>query len=179
MPQWIRWGMTMRGRPWFETERYSEDNRLDMVIESLADEAKREIAQQVLSIVLDLYTEGWAHRDLHARNLFLLDDGRVMLKDYETMTQYGASKPSFLSSYDITGRGLPSPYQTGSMGFFSNNQYLPSVVLGNALKVNPEDVPVLLAETLREEWRLRRSRKTEDAIDVARHFPIIPSGWPI
>ena len=83
-----RWGMTMRGRPWFETERYSEDHRLDMVIESLADEAKREIAQQVLSIVLDLYTAGWAHRDLHARNLFLLDDGRVMLKDYETMTQY-------------------------------------------------------------------------------------------
>lgn len=162
MPQWIRWGMTMRGRPWFETERYSEDHRLDMVIESLADEAKREIAQQVLSIVLDLYTEGWAHRDLHARNLFLLDDGRVMLKDYETMTQYGASKPSFLSSYDITGRGLPSPYRTGNMGFFSNNQYLPSSVLGNALKVIPEDVPVLLAEILREEYRMASATFKKD-----------------
>ena len=153
MPPWIRWGISLRGRPWFETERYRADQRLDAVCGRLSDAQKREVAQKVLSITLDLYAFGWAHRDFHARNLFLLDDGRVMLKDYETMVQYGLPKPRFLEAYDMTGEGLDSPYKTKNMGFFKQKISNTPIALGLALGVTEKDVPILLAEVLREEVR--------------------------
>ena len=153
MPPWIRWGVTWRGCPWFETERYPEDRRLDILLPRLSQVEKRGVAQKALSIVLDLYVNGWAHRDFHARNLFLLDDGRLMLKDFETMIRYGASKPSFMESYDMTGAGLESPYKTDQMGFFPPKIFNPCDVLGCILGVAKADVSGLLAELLRDEYR--------------------------
>ena len=148
MSSWRDWGVSGRGRPWFETERFHKSQRLDMVCRTATAEQKRDYARKALSVALDLYEAGWAHRDLKTANFFVRDDGGLVLKDFETLCRYPAKKPSFFGSYDLTGRGLPSPFRTAHQGFFAERPD----ALGAMLGVGPEEAAELLEELLRGEY---------------------------
>ncbi|SDC34097.1 glycosyltransferase [Shouchella lonarensis] len=104
----------------FTTDMYAMDNRLDTLSHVLSESAKDEVLGQIMSVILDLYVKGYAHRDIHARNIFCHNG--VQLIDYEYLIKYPDDHlPLFLESYDITGQGLPSPYNTQNMGFLNTH----------------------------------------------------------
>jgi serine/threonine protein kinase len=144
MPPWLDWGVSWRGRPWFETERHPKNQRLDIVARTATAAERRGYARQALSVALDLYAAGWAHRDLRPANFFVRDDGGLTLKDFETLRHYPERKPSFLACYDLTGRGLPSPFRTAHMGLFAPRPE----ALGAMFGLGSEDVPALMQELL-------------------------------
>jgi SAM-dependent methyltransferase len=105
------------GLNWFVRPWYPDAAQLPVPAETLDAEARSQLAGRALSIVLDLYVDGFAHRDFKARNLFYTG-GNLVLIDFETMTRYAdGERPRFTDSYDITGQGLESPYRTNHMGF--------------------------------------------------------------
>jgi hypothetical protein len=109
---------------------YPRETRLDKLAFSLSRPERRQIAGQAVAMIHDIYRRGFAHRDIHARNLFYVD-GQLKLIDFETMTAYPINRrPSFIQSYDITGHGLDSPFLTGNMGYASRIPYSVSSVLG-------------------------------------------------
>jgi SAM-dependent methyltransferase len=59
-----------------------------------------------------MFCEGYAHRDFHASNAFW-QEGQLFVIDFEAMAMYpDGARPPFEESYDLTGKGLPSPHQT-------------------------------------------------------------------
>lgn len=162
MPPWLAWGVSWRGRPWFDTERHPKSQRLDIVARTATTEERRHHARQALSVALDLYTAGWAHRDLRAANFFVRADGRLTLKDFETLCRYPERKPSFLACYDLTGRGLPSPFRTAHMGLFAPRPD----ALGAQFGLEPEDVCVLMQELLRGELAAADGGRPRDSMQL-------------
>jgi hypothetical protein len=115
---------------WLMCPMYPSQTRLDKVAFTLSRPERRRIAGQALAIIHDMYRRGFAHRDFHARNLFYVD-GQLKLIDFETITAYlPHQRTQFIQTYDITGRGLESPYLTGHMGYESRIPYSVSSVLG-------------------------------------------------
>ena len=66
--------------------------RLDYQSAHLDAEARRRCAVDALSIALELYRRGVAHRDFHCGNLYL-HEGRLLLSDFETCTTYEGEPP--------------------------------------------------------------------------------------
>jgi hypothetical protein len=115
---------------WIMCPMYPPDARLDRIAFSLTRSERRQVAGQAVGIIYEMYRRGFAHRDFHARNLFYVD-GQLKLIDFETMTALPHNcRPPFVESYDITGRGLESPYLTGHMCYVSRIPYSVSNVLG-------------------------------------------------
>jgi hypothetical protein len=109
---------------------YPLETRLDRVAFSLSRTERRHIAGQAVAIIYEIYRRGFAHRDFHARNLFYVN-GRLKLIDFETMIALPQNaRPPFVESYDVTGKGLESPYMTGYMCYRSRIPYSVSNVLG-------------------------------------------------
>ena len=129
------------GSNWILESFYPQAYRLDRVVDRLDDKAKLQLAVKSLSVLFDIHQAGFAHRDIHAENFFCAD-GQLILIDFETLTEQSVEVP-FEQSYDITGKGLPSPFMTGSMGY-SNSRSKRS--LSNVFGV-PFDKAV---ETLKE-----------------------------
>jgi SAM-dependent methyltransferase len=74
-----------------------------------------------------------------------------MAGDFETLCRYPeANAPAFVDSYDITGRGLESPYQTNAMGYAAERSLTLEKVLGVPLPVALQGVQEKLKEELRE-----------------------------
>jgi SAM-dependent methyltransferase len=106
------------GDLWYRREFYAAGGKAHFVSQTM--DARLEVARRLLAILLDLYCEGVAHRDVHLGNVFE-DRGKPKLVDYEHCVDYDQwETPSFLASYDITGRGLPSPHETKHAGFASD-----------------------------------------------------------
>ncbi|WP_263706282.1 glycosyltransferase [Shouchella tritolerans] len=115
-------------------EMYPFDHRLDAIAHVLTDNGRQIVIGQVMSMILDLFVEGFAHRDIHAKNIFFHHD-RIKLIDYEFMIPYPEGEmPSFINSYDITGKGLESPYNTKNMGFLGDYPLSVSNVLHISLE---------------------------------------------
>ncbi len=100
---------------------YPEAARLDRLSSLLGPSEKRKIAGMVLEVISDIYEAGYAHRDIHAKNIFYSNGGLVLI-DFETLCSQ-SNKVDLFESYDITAQGLPSPHLTGHMCF--NHERLP------------------------------------------------------
>ena len=134
--EWIPGGFSM--------PEFGSDARLDRAVEGLTAEQRVNIAARALSIALDINAAGYAHRDFHPGNLFWVD-GQLHLGDFETLIQLPQRTP-FLQSYDLTGRGLPSPHSTNNMCYVGSEGSLEQV-----LRV-PLDIAIeRLAGDLKEE----------------------------
>lgn len=141
-PQW-----TARGLHWYEREWFPDELRLDRVAGSLDEAELRRVAGEALSILLDIHTHGWAHRDFHARNLFYVD-GQLKLIDYESATPVpDNARCGFWESYDMTGYGLPSPWLTSNRCFLSDS----GSGMKNVLQVDASCTRRLLADALARE----------------------------
>lgn len=146
-PWMLPW--TRSGLNWFASPLLPSDCRLDHLAPKLDQPGRLLIAGQILSIILDMHRAGFAHRDLHAGNLFVVD-GKLIVTDFETLTRYpGPLPPPFRESYDITGRGLESPYMTGNKCFTSPHRLSVTSVLGVSLDEALGELRVLLKDDLR------------------------------
>ena len=134
----------------FVRKYYNENSRIDLIGHKLKKIEREKIAGQVLSAILDLYVEGFAHRDIHSRNLYYVDD-EIKLIDFETLCKYeGLDKLTFDNSYDVTGVGLESPFLTGNMGFLSRHPLSVSNILGISFAKAKDRLKDILLEELRE-----------------------------
>ena len=133
---------TTEGRQAFETElnayktfqKYNwcplllETRDNSIVIEYLNSETRldllknpsKELLEQIVWCLFELFYEGYAHRDFHSKNIFVTNKG-IKLIDYETIEKLNP-QIDFFESYDITGTGLESPYFTGNMGVLTNSR---------------------------------------------------------
>lgn len=94
---------------------YPAESRLDHAAVDMSDTVRLGVTCQAINILFDIFCAGYAHRDFHAKNLFWVDR-QLRLVDYECITPYPEEKrPPFPESYDITGEGLESPFQTDRM----------------------------------------------------------------
>ncbi|MCC5913832.1 MAG: FkbM family methyltransferase [Balneolaceae bacterium] len=131
-PQWLE-----LGDMWLKMKHYPSALRLDQMALSMSDEEKKQIAIKVLKVIKEIYTLGYAHRDLHAKNIFVID-GDPIVVDFETLCeQRNDHKDGFLSSYDINATGLESPYMTSQM-CYKNEKFYYS--LSNVLNVSIDDI---------------------------------------
>ncbi len=96
-------------------EYLDNDTRIDKAISLWDEKEKQEILKQIILVLLDLFSNGYAHRDFHCRNLFYSKQHGVKLLDYETIVNIENEATDFFNSYDVTGAGLESPYLTGNM----------------------------------------------------------------
>lgn len=116
MPTWIE-----SGRLRYVREMYPDADRLDRLAPLLGKDERVDLACRALTIVLDLYAHGYAHRDFHVLNLYCVD-GDLKLADFETLVPYPEPRAPFAESYDVTGEGLESPYKTRRMGFRARHE---------------------------------------------------------
>lgn len=134
------------GENYFIRDYYEENNRLDNYIKNISFNEKREIARNILSIILELYLCGYSHRDLHARNIFVVN-GQIKIIDFETMAKKNANS-QFLNSYDLTGKGLDSPFLTDNMCYVHESAFSLRNVLGVDLQQAIDDFKLLLKRKL-------------------------------
>ena len=80
-------------------------------------EDKEDIKVQIIEAVININLYRLAHRDLHIRNMFY-DKRTLYIIDYEFLTKNPVPLPQ---SYDLTGRGLPSPLSTSQMNIFHDS----------------------------------------------------------
>jgi len=145
MPWFTPW--TAHGRYWFAAPMYPSESRLDRLAPTLSGDERAELAGQSLSIILDLLVAGFAHRDFHAGNLFLVD-GQIRLVDYETLAAYPEGRrPGLRDCYDVTGQGLDSPWQTRNMCYANGTP----LCLADVLNVDFESAMRRLAGILKKQ----------------------------
>jgi acetyltransferase-like isoleucine patch superfamily enzyme/predicted RNA methylase len=113
-------------------EFFDSETRVDQ--ESVIKDS--ELLGEIIWCLLDIFNEGYSHRDFHSKNIFSTNRG-IKICDFETIIEHDF-KSNFLDSYDITGNGLESPFKTGMMHFFSESNYS----LGKKFKV-PEKSELL------------------------------------
>jgi len=109
---WIKSGQKENSGMWFTTTKYNSDCRLDKIVEKLDIHERYKVALDIFDAILDMYIEGFSHRDIHAKNIFYVD-GQIKIIDFEYIHPIGDMP--FLESYDITGRHLPSPCHADNM----------------------------------------------------------------
>lgn len=142
------------GDYYFVREYYPEETRLDKYVKKLNSKyEKRHLAGKLLEVLLDIYTEGYSHRDFHAKNIYIIDN-KIKLVDFEVLTKLPNPKVLFTDSYDITGKGLVSPYKTNNMCYMNPSPY----AIGNLLEVKLEEALEELRDILL--LRLKESSST-------------------
>ncbi len=129
-------------------ECYPQARRLDLCINELSSSEKDLVFGKILSALLDIYSAGYAHRDIHAKNIYVLNNNNVKLIDFETVCEQSKSV-DFWNSYDITGEGLDSPYGTNNMAVFSKIEM--ESVLRKLFDVDLKTAKDLLSEELNRE----------------------------
>jgi serine/threonine protein kinase len=100
------------GSDYFLTEYYDENTRLDKVVKNMDRQARLKTAVDILEAILEMYIEGYSHRDLHSKNVFV-KDGEIKIIDFEYLKDH--DNVPFLESYDLVGRNLSSPYNACNM----------------------------------------------------------------
>lgn len=122
-PRWEGFGSN-----WCAQEFLAHEQRLDVRLADLDRAARLRLAADLLSILAEIHAAGYAHRDVHAGNVFLGDDGPRLI-DFETLTKQDPEIP-LRDSYDVCGKGLPSPFTTGNMCLASDSSKSVLTVLG-------------------------------------------------
>lgn len=95
------------GDLWYMTEAYPTSS---MVVNCFTPE----ILVKIMEVLLEIYSLGYAHMDIHCKNLFYVD-GQIKVVDFETLGKYGESKPPFEKSYDLIGEGMVTSILTNRM----------------------------------------------------------------
>ena len=135
---------------WIEIPLYPDKWRLDKIASTFDEDTRRKVAVQACNIILDMLSKGYTHRDYHSKNLFLVDQSQLVLIDFESIFPYESSqRPRFYDCYDITGKGLNSPFLTENMCYVSN---LPSS-LEQVLQIPLDEVVFLLEQDLKNQMR--------------------------
>lgn len=101
------------GTNWILQEYFDQSCRLDKQAKNFDDADRLYIAGKIVSVICQIRKMGFAHRDIHSGNFFIVD-GVVKLIDYETLTEEDKNIP-LEECYDITGKGLDSPFLTARM----------------------------------------------------------------
>lgn len=110
------------GEDYLIMEYFPNEFRLDQLDVSLwSEEKKKMVLGEILRNITQLYGENLAHCDLNTRNIFVTPDG-VKFIDFETSQELEKDIP-FFESYDITGKGLPSPFRTGNSCVMKEGKY--------------------------------------------------------
>lgn len=181
-------------RPWMVPVEHTDEShimlpllpgsrRLDRLGEQLPESERLEIARQCLLIALEIFLQGYAHRDFHAKNMFWVD-GQVRLVDYEVLQPYPAGQlPAFPESYDLKGVGLKSPFATMNMCYESVDPNS----LKNVLRIPLDHALALLSDDMKEMLRnaslsfkkqgkrhICRAQKIYNSIDLP-YFKVEPS----
>ena len=136
------------GEDWFVNPMHPMGSRLKEVAPTLSYEQRKDIAGQALSIILDMLVRGYAHRDFHVKNAFVVG-GRLKLMDFECLTHYEGKRPGLSGCYDVTGEGLESPWAAGNMCYTKKNIDSFSTVL----ETDFQDAKLQLASILKRELR--------------------------
>ncbi len=141
MSQWI-----ISGNHYFSREYYHEEQRLDKFSKDLSQNEKVRLAINILEAILEMYSLGYCHRDLHAKNIFVVNN-QVKIIDFETMVKHEQNQ-MFLESYDLLGKGLESPFRTDNMCYIHNSPMSLQNVLGVSLEEAIEAFKVELKDQL-------------------------------
>lgn len=140
------------GRCWLIMPWYPQETRLDQVCVSLKETDRLRIAKQAVEILFDIFLQGYAHRDFHAGNLFLVED-QLIVTDFEVLGSHPpGGRPAFPVSYDIGGEGLESPFETKRMCYTADDGCKSS--LNNVLGIPIDDVLEEMKKDLKEELRV-------------------------
>jgi len=115
------------GNNYIVYEKFNEQDRLDKLLPSLKEEAREKIVIDILEAILEMYIEGYCHRDIHTKNVFI-KDGRIKIIDYEYIKEH--NDIPFLESYDLTGRNLSSPCSARNMCFSKEEEWAIGKSLG-------------------------------------------------
>lgn len=110
------------GENYLITEYIENEFRLDQIDMSLKTEIERnKILGDIMVCILDLFGTHSAHRDMHSKNIFLTPKG-IKIIDLETVHPID-NQVGFFDSYDITAKGLESPYTTKHCCVLSEENY--------------------------------------------------------
>lgn len=90
-------------------EYFPQEYRLD----NIEIEQNESLLEEILWCLFELFNEGFAHGDFHSKNIFITPAG-IKFIDFEN-TQKLAGNVDFFDSFDITGKGLNNPFDTGIM----------------------------------------------------------------
>lgn len=107
-PDWVDVGPN-----WVLQRLFDQRSRLDRLVPSMSTEERQTVAGKIIQMIADIHASGYAHRDVHAQNIFM-ENGQPKLIDFETIHPQDKKIP-LARSYDIAGEGLPSPFGTGKM----------------------------------------------------------------
>lgn len=105
------------GENYIVTEFLPSNNRLDKIHKG----KNIDLLGDIIFCLLDIFIEGFAHCDFHAKNIYI-NESSIKIIDFESLQQQ-SNKIDFFTSYDITGNGLESPFQTANMCVFSKNEF--------------------------------------------------------
>lgn len=143
---WMTKWLNTDNQTWFTIPYYDKQFRLDEYKAKLNHDERIDVAADIMNAALEIYLFGLAHRDIHAKNVFVID-GQIKLIDFEYLEMIDGDVPSFWDSYDITGEGLPSPGNSGKMCFTKDD---PMAIL-KCLDVTMEEVKSRLEQKLLDE----------------------------
>lgn len=110
------------GANWTLQEYFDQESSLDRQITNMTEHERTILAGKIISIISQIHNMGYAHRDIHGGNFFIVD-GVVKLIDYETLTEEDKNIP-LEECYDITGKGLDSPFLTAQMCYTNTKEPL-------------------------------------------------------
>jgi hypothetical protein len=150
--------------------RYKEEQRLDFAVKHMDEATRLEAARQALQIIWEIFDQGYAHRDFHAKNLFWVN-GRLIATDFETLEPYPPGQvPPFPKCYDIVGQGLVSPDSTGHMCYTADHPLALQKLLGIPLDQAMEGVREFLKDALREESLSFKSARERHLTQIGRIY---------
>lgn len=109
------------GKNYIVYEYIDNKLRLDNLIEELDEKEKCLILNEIISTLLDIYSNDFAHRDFHGKNIFYIKGQGVKIIDFECISDISKINSGFFNSYDVRGIGLDSPHLTGNMCVFNNS----------------------------------------------------------
>lgn len=141
---WMTTWLETDNKTWFTTEYYGRENRLDKYKAKLDHKQRVDVAADILHAALIMYLYGLSHRDIHAKNVFVVE-GQIKIIDFEYLVS--APTISFWDSYDVTGLGMDSPGSSGRMCFTKDD---PMAIL-KCLGITLEEMKTRLQEKLMEE----------------------------
>ena len=112
-----------KGHGWLAVPYYPEEMRLDRAAPGMDESMRFDVAKRAVEILYEIFSAGYAHCDFHAGNVFWVDN-ELIVTDFETMQKYPVGqRPAFASCYDITGRGLDSPFMTRNMCYTAKDDF--------------------------------------------------------
>jgi maltose O-acetyltransferase len=104
-------------------EYFDNEQRLDRSLKRYNTNMRTKVLKQIISVLIDIFSQNVAHRDFHSKNIFLTKNQEVKVIDFETIAVNIDNNSDFFNSYDVIGKGLESPYLTKNMCVFNSSEF--------------------------------------------------------